>query len=175
MKVFNKSHRASQRRHPKEAELNAHTHSTHTNTHSLSRRLDEAVQVFNKSLTEHRNADTLKKLNNMRTHSTHTYTHSLSLRLDEAVQVFNKSLTEHRNADTLKKLNDTEKIIKERKEQAYIDMDLSNVEKVRVLMFRVWLFLRVWLGAAEAAAEAQAQAAWCCETGRGQGVPVHDQ
>jgi hypothetical protein len=133
MKVFNKSHRASQRRHPKEAELNAHTHSTHTNTHSLSRRLDEAVQVFNKSLTE------------------------------------------HRNADTLKKLNDTEKIIKERKEQAYIDMDLSNVEKVRVLMFRVWLFLRVWLGAAEAAAEAQAQAAWCCETGRGQGVPVHDQ
>ena len=131
--MFNKSHRASQRRHPKEAELNAHTHSTHTNTHSLSRRLDEAVQVFNKSLTE------------------------------------------HRNADTLKKLNDTEKIIKERKEQAYIDMDLSNVEKVRVLMFRVWLFLRVWLGAAEAAAEAQAQAAWCCETGRGQGVPVHDQ
>jgi len=44
--------------------------------------------------------------------------------------VFNKSLTEHRNADTLKKLNDTEKIIKERKEQAYINMDLSNEEKV---------------------------------------------
>ncbi|KAF5831022.1 hypothetical protein DUNSADRAFT_13691 [Dunaliella salina] len=50
-------------------------------------------------------------------------------RLDEAVQVFNKSLTEHRNADTLKKLNDTEKIIKERKEQAYINMDLCNQER----------------------------------------------
>jgi len=49
------------------------------------------------------------------------------------VQIFNKSLTEHRNADTLKKLNECEKTIKEQREQAYINMDLSNEEKVCAL------------------------------------------
>mmetsp|Transcript_40369 Transcript_40369/g.89645 ORF Transcript_40369/g.89645 Transcript_40369/m.89645 type:complete len:579 (+) Transcript_40369:115-1851(+) len=50
-------------------------------------------------------------------------------RLDEAVQVFNKSLTEHRNADTLKKLNDAEKMLKEKREREYINMDLCNESK----------------------------------------------
>lgn len=49
--------------------------------------------------------------------------------LEEAIQVYNKSLTEHRNADTLKRLNDTERALKEMKEKAYINMELSAEEK----------------------------------------------
>lgn len=45
------------------------------------------------------------------------------------LQVFNKSLTEHRNADTLNKLREAEKVLKERREQEYINMDVANEEK----------------------------------------------
>jgi len=34
-----------------------------------------------------------------------------------------------RNADTLKRLQDTEKLLKERTEEAYVNLDLSNEEK----------------------------------------------
>lgn len=49
--------------------------------------------------------------------------------LEEAVTIFNKSLTEHRNPDALKKLNDAEKLLREKREQSYIDMDKSNEER----------------------------------------------
>lgn len=50
-------------------------------------------------------------------------------RLDEAVQIYNKSLTEHRNPETLKKLHEAEKMLKDKKEKDYIDMEKSNAEK----------------------------------------------
>eukprot|EP00879_Flechtneria_rotunda_P009158 GHRR01009588.1.p1 GENE.GHRR01009588.1~~GHRR01009588.1.p1 ORF type:complete len:493 (+),score=199.13 GHRR01009588.1:1014-2492(+) len=50
-------------------------------------------------------------------------------RLEDAVVAYNKSLTEHRTADTLKRLNEAEKALKERKEQEYINMDISSQEK----------------------------------------------
>eukprot|EP00210_Caulerpa_lentillifera_P000134 g129.t1 len=50
-------------------------------------------------------------------------------RFEEAIEIFNRSLTEHRNAETLKALQDTEKILKERKEQDYINLELSVQEK----------------------------------------------
>ena len=34
-----------------------------------------------------------------------------------------------RNADTLKRLQDTEKLLKERTEEAYVNLDVSNEEK----------------------------------------------
>ena len=34
-----------------------------------------------------------------------------------------------RNADTLKRLNDTERALKEQREKAYVNLDLSNEEK----------------------------------------------
>ncbi|GMH38183.1 hypothetical protein BSKO_06067 [Bryopsis sp. KO-2023] len=49
--------------------------------------------------------------------------------VEEAIKIFNKSLTEHRNADTLKALNDAERSLKDAKEQAYIDVEKSVVEK----------------------------------------------
>lgn len=49
--------------------------------------------------------------------------------LEGAIKVYNKSLTEHRNADTLKRLNDTEKELKTKKEEAYVDMAKCNEEK----------------------------------------------
>lgn len=36
---------------------------------------------------------------------------------------------DRRNADTLKRLNDTEKKLKEKKEQEYVNLDLSNEER----------------------------------------------
>lgn len=50
-------------------------------------------------------------------------------RLEEAIEVYNKSLTEHRHADTLKRLNEAERTLKEQRESAYINLDLSNQEK----------------------------------------------
>lgn len=50
-------------------------------------------------------------------------------KLPEAISVYHKALTEHRNADTLKRLQDTEKLLKERTEEAYVNLDLSNEEK----------------------------------------------
>jgi stress-induced-phosphoprotein 1 len=50
-------------------------------------------------------------------------------RLEDAISVYQKALTEHRNPDTLKRLNETEKQLKQKKEQEYINMDLSNQEK----------------------------------------------
>jgi len=50
-------------------------------------------------------------------------------RLEEAIEAYNKSLMEHRVADTLKRLNETEKQLKEKTEQAYINMDISAEEK----------------------------------------------
>ncbi|KAL6773689.1 HOP1 [Auxenochlorella protothecoides x Auxenochlorella symbiontica] len=49
--------------------------------------------------------------------------------LEEAVAVYQKSLTEHRTADTLKRLNETEKLLKQRVETAYIDLELSAKAK----------------------------------------------
>lgn len=50
-------------------------------------------------------------------------------RLEEAIEIFNQSLTEHRTAETLTALRDTEKILKERQEKAYVDLDLCIKEK----------------------------------------------
>eukprot|EP00798_Chlamydomonas_sp_ICE-L_P007949 gene7949-1165_t len=50
-------------------------------------------------------------------------------RLEEAIAIFNKSLMEHRNADTLKKLQETEKLLKDKIEQAYVDLELADEEK----------------------------------------------
>jgi stress-induced-phosphoprotein 1 len=47
----------------------------------------------------------------------------------EAIEVYNRSLTEHRNADTLKRLQETEKALKEKTEEAYIDTDKCSEEK----------------------------------------------
>ena len=49
--------------------------------------------------------------------------------LAAAVAVYNRSLTEHRNADTLKRLQETEKALKEQREDEYIDADKSAAEK----------------------------------------------
>lgn len=49
--------------------------------------------------------------------------------LEAAIEVYSHSLTEHRNADTLKRLHDTEKALKDRKEEEYVDMDKCNEEK----------------------------------------------
>ena len=48
---------------------------------------------------------------------------------EAAVDVYNRSLTEHRNADTLKRLQETEKALKDLKENEYVDMDKCNEEK----------------------------------------------
>lgn len=50
-------------------------------------------------------------------------------KLQEAIEVYNRSLTEHRNADTLKRLQDTEKALKEKQEQEYVNLELSAEEK----------------------------------------------
>jgi len=50
-------------------------------------------------------------------------------RLEEAIEAYNKSLMEHRVADTLKRLNETGQQLKEKTEQAYINMDISAEEK----------------------------------------------
>lgn len=47
----------------------------------------------------------------------------------DAIEVFNQSLTEHRNADTLNALRETEKILKEEHDKAYIDLEQSAQEK----------------------------------------------
>lgn len=49
--------------------------------------------------------------------------------LEGAIEVYNRSLTEHRNADTLKRLHEAEKALKESKEAAYINLELSLQEK----------------------------------------------
>eukprot|EP00891_Asterochloris_glomerata_P001859 jgi/Astpho2/1859/Aster-00384 len=49
--------------------------------------------------------------------------------LEDAIEVYHKALTEHRNPDTLKRLNETERKMKEKKLQDYINMDLSNEER----------------------------------------------
>eukprot|EP00775_Hariotina_reticulata_P012626 gene12626-12756_t len=49
--------------------------------------------------------------------------------LEDAITAYNKSLTEHRSADTLKRLNEAEKALKEQREAAYINMDISSREK----------------------------------------------
>lgn len=49
--------------------------------------------------------------------------------LEEAIQVYQKALTEHRNADTLKKLNDAEKLLKDKTESEYVNMDECQKEK----------------------------------------------
>jgi stress-induced-phosphoprotein 1 len=49
--------------------------------------------------------------------------------LEEAIAVYNRSLTEHRAADTLKKLQETEKTLKDQREQDYIDMCKCEEEK----------------------------------------------
>lgn len=41
--------------------------------------------------------------------------------LEEAIEMYQKSLTEHRDAGTLKRLNETEKTLKTKKEQEYLD------------------------------------------------------
>lgn len=50
-------------------------------------------------------------------------------KLEEAITMYNKSLTEHRTADTLTKLHETEKQLKLKKEQDYVNLDLCNQEK----------------------------------------------
>jgi len=50
-------------------------------------------------------------------------------RYDEAIEIFNQSLTEHRNADTLNALRETEKILKDAQDKAYVDLDLCAQEK----------------------------------------------
>lgn len=49
--------------------------------------------------------------------------------LTDAISTYHKALTEHRNADTLKKLQETEKLLKERTEAAYVNLDISNEER----------------------------------------------
>jgi stress-induced-phosphoprotein 1 len=49
--------------------------------------------------------------------------------LEGAIEAYNRSLTEHRAADTLKRLQEAEKALKEAKEEAYVDMEASAVEK----------------------------------------------
>lgn len=49
--------------------------------------------------------------------------------LEAAIDVYSRSLTEHRNADTLKRLHDTEKALKDLREEEYVDMDKCNEEK----------------------------------------------
>eukprot|EP00122_Pirum_gemmata_P007907 Pgem_evm1s7271 len=48
---------------------------------------------------------------------------------ENAVEYFNRSLTEHRSKEALNKLRETERIIKDRKIQAYIDPEKSLEEK----------------------------------------------
>lgn len=50
-------------------------------------------------------------------------------RLEDAIDVYNRSLMEHRSADTLTRLNETEKMLKEKKEAEYINMDICVEEK----------------------------------------------
>ena len=50
-------------------------------------------------------------------------------KLEEAIEVYNRSLTEHRNADTLKRLQETEKTLKEKREEEYIDAEKCVEEK----------------------------------------------
>lgn len=47
-------------------------------------------------------------------------------KLEEAMECYHKALTEHRSADTLKKFNETEKAIKKRDEEAYLDDDKAE-------------------------------------------------
>jgi len=49
--------------------------------------------------------------------------------LEGAISVYNRSLTEHRNADTLKRLQDTEKALKDKKEEDYVDLELCGEAK----------------------------------------------
>lgn len=49
--------------------------------------------------------------------------------LEEAIVWFNKSLTEHRTKETLENLNKTERILKQRKVEEYIDHDKASEEK----------------------------------------------
>ena len=49
--------------------------------------------------------------------------------LPGAIEAFQKSLTEHRTADTLKKLSDTEKELKRREEEAYLDPAKAEEER----------------------------------------------
>lgn len=51
--------------------------------------------------------------------------------LEQAVNHFEKSLTEHRTPDILAKLRDTEKLLKERTRQAYIDPAKAEQERTR--------------------------------------------
>lgn len=46
--------------------------------------------------------------------------------LEQAAAVFNKSLMEHRNPDTLKRLQEAEKALKDKKENEYVDLELSG-------------------------------------------------
>lgn len=50
-------------------------------------------------------------------------------KLEEAIEVYQKALMEHRNADTLKRLNEAERTLKDKREQAYIDLELAAQEK----------------------------------------------
>merc|ERR1719201_1450812 len=52
-------------------------------------------------------------------------------KLEEAMECYHKALTEHRSADTLKKFNETEKEIKKRDEEAYLDDDKEKEIKKR--------------------------------------------
>eukprot|EP01023_Acetabularia_acetabulum_P000337 TRINITY_DN10134_c0_g1_i1.p1 TRINITY_DN10134_c0_g1~~TRINITY_DN10134_c0_g1_i1.p1 ORF type:complete len:617 (+),score=132.73 TRINITY_DN10134_c0_g1_i1:86-1852(+) len=49
-------------------------------------------------------------------------------KLDEAVTIYKKSLTEHRNPDTLKRLQDTEKFLKTKIEQDYVNIEMAEEE-----------------------------------------------
>ncbi|PWN39288.1 hypothetical protein IE81DRAFT_35031 [Ceraceosorus guamensis] len=51
--------------------------------------------------------------------------------LQNAIKFFEKSLTEHRTADTLAKLQSTEKLLKEKEKQAYIDPSKAEEERAR--------------------------------------------
>eukprot|EP00216_Chloropicon_sp_CCMP2111_P002259 CAMPEP_0198243450 /NCGR_PEP_ID=MMETSP1446-20131203/27808_1 /TAXON_ID=1461542 ORGANISM="Unidentified sp, Strain CCMP2111" /NCGR_SAMPLE_ID=MMETSP1446 /ASSEMBLY_ACC=CAM_ASM_001112 /LENGTH=588 /DNA_ID=CAMNT_0043927267 /DNA_START=39 /DNA_END=1805 /DNA_ORIENTATION=+ len=50
-------------------------------------------------------------------------------KLEDAISAYKKALTEHRNADTLKKLNETEKELKEHKEEEYVDLAKCSEER----------------------------------------------
>jgi stress-induced-phosphoprotein 1 len=50
-------------------------------------------------------------------------------RLEEAVETYGKALTEHRSADTLKKLQEAERMLRQRREDAYVDLALSEQER----------------------------------------------
>uniref|UniRef100_A0A061R1E4 Stress-induced-phosphoprotein 1 n=1 Tax=Tetraselmis sp. GSL018 TaxID=582737 RepID=A0A061R1E4_9CHLO len=49
--------------------------------------------------------------------------------MEAAIEIYKEALLEHRNPDTLSRLNETEKALKKKKEEEYIDLDLANEEK----------------------------------------------